>query len=34
LDESAKRNILGYNAANLFNLEVPEKYQKRAHAAE
>ena len=34
LDETAKRNILGYNAANLFNLEVPDKYQKRAYAAE
>lgn len=32
LDEKAKRNILGYNAARIFNLEIPEKY--RAMAAE
>lgn len=32
LDETAKRNILGYNAARIFNLEIPEKY--RALAAE
>jgi len=32
LDETAKRNILGYNAARIFNLEIPEKY--RAKAAE
>ncbi len=32
LDETSKRNILGYNAARIFNLEVPEKY--RALAAE
>ena len=36
LDETAKRNILGFNAANLFNLEIPEKYQdiSQAEAAE
>jgi len=28
LDETAKRNILGYNAASLFNLEVPKKYRR------
>ncbi|MBT5943272.1 MAG: amidohydrolase family protein, partial [Rhodospirillaceae bacterium] len=32
LDEAAKRNILGYNAARIFDLEIPEKY--RAMAAE
>lgn len=32
LDETARRNILGYNAARIFNLEIPEKY--RALAAE
>jgi len=32
LDDTAKRNILGYNAARIFNLEIPEKY--RALAAE
>jgi len=30
LDETAKRNILGYNAARIFNLEIPEKYQAKA----
>ena len=34
LDETAKRNILGYNAAGLFNLEVPEKYRQQRQAAE
>jgi predicted TIM-barrel fold metal-dependent hydrolase len=35
LDEHAKRNILGLNAARLFNLEVPAKYMpKQAEAAE
>jgi predicted TIM-barrel fold metal-dependent hydrolase len=32
LDEDAKRNILGYNAARLFNLEVPAKYQQQQAA--
>jgi predicted TIM-barrel fold metal-dependent hydrolase len=32
LDERAKRNILGYNAARIFDFEIPEKY--RAMAAE
>jgi predicted TIM-barrel fold metal-dependent hydrolase len=27
LDDRSKRNILGYNAARLFNLEVPERYR-------
>ena len=26
LDETAKRNILGFNAARVFNLKIPEKY--------
>ena len=30
LDEQAKRNILGYNAARLFDLDIPEKYQPLA----
>ena len=34
LDETAKRNILGYNAANLFGLEVPQKYRRQMEAAE
>jgi predicted TIM-barrel fold metal-dependent hydrolase len=35
LDEEARRNILGLNAARLFNLEVPAKYRpKQAEAAE
>jgi predicted TIM-barrel fold metal-dependent hydrolase len=34
LDETAKRNILGYNAARLFNLEVPAKYRQQQQAAE
>jgi hypothetical protein len=33
LDETAKRNILGFNAARLFNLEVPEKYRRQQRAA-
>ena len=28
LDDESKRNILGYNAARLYNLEVPAKYRK------
>src|SRR3546814_2739337 len=34
LDEPAKRNILGLNAARIFNLEIPEKYTKKAAAEE
>jgi predicted TIM-barrel fold metal-dependent hydrolase len=34
LDEDAKRNILGYNAARVFNLEVPERYRQIRRAAE
>jgi predicted TIM-barrel fold metal-dependent hydrolase len=35
LDDRAKRNILGLNAARLFNLEIPEKYrQPQREAAE
>lgn len=34
LDETAKRNILGYNAAGLFNLDIPEKYAQPRQAAE
>ena len=30
LDEDAKRNILGYNAARIFNLDVPERYNALA----
>ncbi len=30
LDEDAKRNILGYNAARIFNLEIPAKYKAQA----
>ena len=30
LDETAKRNILGYNSARIFNLDIPEKYQVKA----
>ena len=30
LDEAAKRNILGYNSARIFNLDIPEKYQAKA----
>lgn len=30
LDESAKRNILGYNAARLFDLDIPAQYQAKA----
>jgi hypothetical protein len=28
LDDQAKRNILGLNAAKLFNLEVPARYRQ------
>jgi predicted TIM-barrel fold metal-dependent hydrolase len=28
LDDRAKRNILGYNAARLFNLDVPARYRQ------
>jgi uncharacterized protein len=35
LDDDAKRNILGLNAARVFNLDVPEKYrQPQRQAAE
>ena len=30
LDEAAKRNILGYNAARIFDLDIPVKYQAKA----
>jgi predicted TIM-barrel fold metal-dependent hydrolase len=30
LDETAKRNILGYNAARIFNLDIPERYSALA----
>jgi predicted TIM-barrel fold metal-dependent hydrolase len=30
LDETAKRNILGYNAARIFNLEIPARYKALA----
>jgi len=30
LDDTAKRNILGYNAARIFNLQIPEKYHALA----
>ncbi len=30
LDETAKRNILGYNAARIFGLDIPAKYQAKA----
>lgn len=30
LDETAKRNILGYNAARIFNLEIPQRYNALA----
>ena len=33
LDERARRNILGYNAAHLFNLEVPGRYRQPASVA-
>ncbi len=33
LDDKARRNILGLNAAKLFNLEVPAKYQTAARQA-
>jgi predicted TIM-barrel fold metal-dependent hydrolase len=28
LDDRSKRNILGYNAARVFNLEIPERYRQ------
>ena len=34
LDETAKRDILGFNAARVFNLDVPAKYRRPAQAAE
>ena len=34
LDDTAKRNILGFNAARVFNLEVPAKYRQQKQAAE
>jgi predicted TIM-barrel fold metal-dependent hydrolase len=33
LDDRSKRNILGYNAARLFNLEVPERYRSQDSVA-
>jgi hypothetical protein len=33
LDERAKRNILGFNAARLFNLEVPKHKRLRSKTA-
>jgi len=33
LDDRSKRNILGLNAARLFNLEVPERYRSRDSVA-
>jgi len=33
LDDRSKRNILGMNAARLFNLEVPERYRSRDSVA-
>ena len=33
LDERAKRNILGYNAARLFNLPIPERYRQAPSVA-
>jgi predicted TIM-barrel fold metal-dependent hydrolase len=32
LDEQSKRNILGFNAAKLFNLDIPEKYMQKLAA--
>jgi predicted TIM-barrel fold metal-dependent hydrolase len=32
LDERSKRNILGFNAAKLFNLDIPEKYMQKLAA--
>ena len=32
LDEQSKRNILGLNAAKLFNLDIPEKYMQKLAA--
>jgi hypothetical protein len=28
LNERSKRNILGYNAARVFNLDIPAKYRQ------
>ncbi len=28
LDDRSKRNILGYNAARVFNLEIPARYRQ------
>jgi hypothetical protein len=33
LDEEARRNIMGFNAARVFGLEVPAKYRRPARAA-
>ena len=33
LDDQAKRNILGYNAARVFNLEIPAKYRQPHNVA-
>jgi len=33
LDDEAKRNILGYNAARLFNLDVPARYRQPGSVA-
>jgi predicted TIM-barrel fold metal-dependent hydrolase len=33
LTERAKRNILGYNAARVFNLEIPAKYREPQNVA-
>ena len=33
LDDRAKRNILGYNAARVFNLPIPAQYQQPAQVA-
>jgi len=33
LDDRAKRNILGYNAARVFNLPIPAKYEQPSRVA-
>lgn len=33
LDDDAKRNILGYNAARVFNIEIPKKYRTEKKVA-
>jgi hypothetical protein len=33
LDDRAKRNILGYNAARVFNLPIPAQYEQPARVA-